>query len=104
MDTADISGTINSVNSFNNELFTVGQNYPNPFNNYTNIPVNFKANTAVNLSVIDLLGKEVFNQNYSEIAAGASTLELNLGSIPTGIYLYTIEAEGMKVTRRMIVE
>lgn len=106
IDTADITGgTISSIgNTFNNEVFTVGQNFPNPFHNYTNIPVNFKRNADVNVVVMDITGKEVLNQNFMNVAAGANNLEISLGNVPTGIYMYTVEAEGIKVTRKMIIE
>lgn len=106
LDTADIFGTVLSVNKIksNNELFTVGQNFPNPSNGATAIPVNFKNATTVKLTVVDLLGKVVFNETFENIPAGSSQIDLSTGNLTSGVYVYSIEAEGFKTSRKMIVE
>ncbi|MCE2741593.1 MAG: T9SS type A sorting domain-containing protein [Sphingobacteriales bacterium] len=105
MDTADIFGTIAGLNTVQtNELFTVGQNFPNPSNGNTIIPVNFKNNTSVQVTVVDLLGKEVYNQTFENVAAGNVQLPINLGSLNAGVYVYSVEADGFKTSRRMIIE
>ncbi|MFY8190469.1 MAG: T9SS type A sorting domain-containing protein, partial [Bacteroidia bacterium] len=106
MDTTDIfSGNIIGLNSINsNDLFTVGQNFPNPSNGNTAIPVNFKSTTSVNVTVVDLLGKEVYAQSFENVSAGNSQLNLNMGSINPGVYVYSVEAAGFKTSRRMIIE
>jgi hypothetical protein len=106
VDTADIFGTLIGIGDVkaNNELFTVGQNFPNPSNGVTAIPVNFKNSTDVKLTVVDLLGKVVFNQAFENIPAGSSQIDLNMGNLTSGVYVYSIEAEGFKTSRKMIVE
>lgn len=105
MDTADIFGTITAINPVeNNELFTVGQNFPNPSNGNTIIPVSFKNTTSVQVTVVDLLGKELFNQSFEHVAAGNAQLPLNLSSLNPGVYVYSVEADGFKTSRRMIIE
>jgi hypothetical protein len=106
IDTASIhNGSFTSINDVNkNDLFTVNQNYPNPFTAITNVPVNFKRSTDVTVRIMDLAGKEVFVNNFNNVSAGASTLEINASGLSSGLYLYSIEAEGFKVSRRMIVE
>ncbi len=104
IDTADISGTLNSVQNVKNELFSVAQNFPNPFSNMTNIPVNFTRSTDVTVKVMDLLGKEIYNNKFNNIPAGSSQLEIKLSNMSAGIYVYQIEAEGFKVARKMIVD
>jgi hypothetical protein len=106
VDTADIFGGeiigLNRIQS--NELFTVGQNFPNPSNGSTSIPVNFKSASAVNVTVVDLLGKTVFTQTFENVAAGSNKLDLNMGSITPGVYVYSVEANGFKTSRRMIID
>ncbi|MFY8020824.1 MAG: T9SS type A sorting domain-containing protein [Bacteroidia bacterium] len=105
IDTASIhNGSFTGLESAKNDLFTVNQNYPNPFTGVTSVPVNFKRSTDVTVRIMDLTGKEVFVNNYNNVPAGASTLEINASSLSSGLYLYSIEAEGFKVSRRMIVE
>jgi hypothetical protein len=104
IDTADLTGGVIALAKYNSESFMVGQNYPNPFNTTTNIPVSFKHNTSASISIVDVTGKLVYNQSYQNIPAGNADIEVSLSNIKTGIYFYTVEAEGIKVTRKMIVE
>lgn len=91
------------LNEKTNEVFTVNQNYPNPFTGSTSVDVNFKRNTTATVIVTDLTGKQVYNSTFNNIPAGKSTLDINVGNIPSGFYFYSIEAEGMKVTNKMMV-
>lgn len=106
IDTADIFGTLTSIGEvkLNNELFTIGQNYPNPVLNSTTIPVNFKQAADVKITVIDLMGKVVFEGSYENIPAGSSQLDLSLNNLSAGVYVYTVEANGFKTSRRMLVD
>jgi hypothetical protein len=106
VDTADIFGSLVSIGEIktNNELYTVGQNFPNPANGITSVPVNFKKSTSVKLTIVDLLGKVVFNDTFENIPAGSSQIELNMSNLTSGVYVYSIEAEGFKTSRKMIVE
>jgi len=52
---------------------------------------------------MDLNGKEVMVKEFTNTPAGASQLELNLSNLNTGVYLYSVEAEGFKTTRRLMV-
>ena len=104
VDTADIFGSLTGISEAKNELFVIGQNYPNPTNGNTTIPVSFTRGTDVKVSVIDLVGKEVYNHSFNNIPSGNSQLDLQLGSLPTGVYIYTVEADGFKTSRRMLVD
>lgn len=105
IDTSSIfAGTVTGVSDVKNELFVIGQNFPNPSNGNTTIPVSLTRGTDVKVSVIDLVGKEVYNHSFNGIPSGNNKLELQLGSLPTGVYIYTVEADGFKTSRRMLVD
>ncbi len=105
IDTASIfAGTFTGVEEAKNDLFVLGQNYPNPFTGATVIPVSFTRNTNVKVSVIDLMGKEIYSENFKNIPAGSNNLNINLGNVPSGVYIYSIEADGFKTARRMLVD
>lgn len=76
----------------------LAQNYPNPANVKTYINLDFKGND-VTFKVYDVLGKLV-----EEIEVIQKTLVLDVSAYPDGIYLYTLEVDGEKVTRRMTVK
>ncbi|MFA6261509.1 MAG: T9SS type A sorting domain-containing protein [Bacteroidia bacterium] len=94
----------NTVGMLENEApFTIAQNYPNPFHGSTNIDVHFNRSTSATITVTDIMGKVITSETYDQIPAGKSNIELHVGEIPAGVYLYSIEADGFKTTQRMMV-
>ncbi len=86
-----------------NSAFAVSQNYPNPFNGTTNISVTIPTPANVSLIVHNLMGQEVYQKNYSQLAAGTHKLELG-HEFNTGIYTYTVQAGDASVTKKMMVK
>ncbi len=83
---------------------TMGQNYPNPASSSTTIDFDLPKDIS-NLQVLvtDMQGKVVRRYNFENRTAGAQSLDLNLRGLPSGTYLYTLEGEGFKETRKMSV-
>ena len=94
--------TTTAINNIEPLAFSVGQNSPNPVHELTNIPVTVTKNVSVALTVTNLIGKKVFQQNYS-LQRGKNTINLDLHDLPPGIYLYSLTDGKNNVTRRMIV-
>lgn len=83
--------------------FSLLQNYPNPFNPTTTI--NFSANKSsfVSLRVYDLLGKEVAVLVAEELVSGNYQYTfLANDNLPSGVYLYRLEAGNYVQTRKML--
>ena len=78
-------------------IIKLGQNYPNPATNKTIIDVSFGSSGAT-LVIYNVLGKVV-----EEITVLDKKIILDVTNYPEGVYLYTLEADGEKVTRRMTV-
>lgn len=79
------------------------QNYPNPFNPTTVIEYGVPEQSAVTLSVYNLLGQQVTTLVDEQKAAGSyevsfNAAELNLSS---GLYLYKLRAGSKEITRKM---
>jgi hypothetical protein len=83
--------------------FTVNQNFPNPFNGSTIIPVSFKSSSDATVSVQNIMGQSVYTETFKNVGIGYSELEINPASLRAGVYFYTVEAQGYKVTNKMIV-
>lgn len=98
-----LAGNVGVINA-KNDVFNIVSNYPNPFKGTTNIEVNFNQSTNATVKVINVMGQEVYNQNFNKIAAGLNNLEINLGNVAAGVYFYSIEANGFKTTGKMIAE
>ena len=68
--------------------------YPNPFNPATTVVFDLPQAAAVTLVVYNTLGQEVRRQHAGEQAAGRSrTLRFEAEELPSGLYLYRLEAE-----------
>ena len=83
--------------------FTLFRNYPNPFNPITVIAYRLEAGGFVNLSVYNLSGQKVRVLINEKQAAGRYSITFNAGSLPSGIYYYTLKTGNFVLTRRMIL-
>jgi hypothetical protein len=81
-----------------NNPIKVGQNYPNPAIDKTFIEVDF-AGTEATLSVYNVLGKLIETRTIVE-----KRIVLDVSEYTEGVYLYTVEVDGQKVTKRMTVK
>lgn len=86
--------------------FTLFQNYPNPFNPATTIDFNLPVATGVRLTVYNVLGEEIRVLIDGQLSAGKHGIkwdgrDLNGKKVPSGIYIYHIEAGVYVDTRKM---
>ncbi|MGE5681283.1 MAG: TIM-barrel domain-containing protein, partial [Bacillota bacterium] len=82
--------------------YTLEQNYPNPFNPTTRLRFSLPQKCVVELSVYDLLGKEVASIiNNEEKAAGKYEISFDGGLLPSGIYFYKLKAGDFITVRKM---
>lgn len=77
----------------------LGQNYPNPAKGKTYIEVEFNSPSAT-LEVYNVLGKLVQKETLNH----SGTYLIDVTEFPEGVYLYTLEADGEKITKRMTVK
>ncbi len=84
------------------EKFELEQNYPNPFNPVTQIKFALPEESKVNLTIYNAAGQKVSEIN-SSLFAGTHSVEFDGSSLNSGIYYYTLEANGMSLTRKMIL-
>lgn len=81
--------------------FALMQNYPNPFNPFTVIEYNIPEEVHIILKVYDILGREV-NTLVNEIKKpGVYQTEFDASVLPSGIYIYSLKADGVFITRKM---
>lgn len=81
--------------------FELLQNYPNPFNPTTEITFGLPEAGRVRLMVFDVLGREVARPVDGGFAAGRHRVRFDTSALPSGTYLYRIEAGGASLVRRM---
>jgi hypothetical protein len=80
------------------------QNYPNPFNPTTTIRYQLSAVSKANLKIYDVLGREVTTLINEIQSAGTHTITWAAATIPSGVYFYRLNANGIVQTRKMILQ
>jgi hypothetical protein len=85
------------------EQFVLEANYPNPFNPTTTIGYALPEAAAVRLVVYDVLGREVAVLVDGVRPAGRHEATFGAGGLPTGVYLYQLQAGSFTQTRRMLM-
>lgn len=101
---ADVMARVVGVKELKNNVIEVGQNYPNPSNGSTVVPVNFKQAGDATVTVTNLIGQVVYSKTFTNNSTGLNNLEINLNNANAGVYIYSVETEGYKITNKMIVE
>jgi len=84
-------------------VYQLFNNYPNPFNPSTKIKFDIPENTFVNLSVYDILGKEVTNLVNKKLNAGSYESVWDASSLNSGVYFYRLKTESYTSTKRMVL-
>ncbi|TNE73794.1 T9SS type A sorting domain-containing protein [bacterium] len=97
----DVVGVTNERSTQIPDNFEVKHAFPNPFNPSTNITFTIPNAGLVSVSVVDILGREVFS-NQLFLSAGMHSQQINLSAFSSGVYLikcqYQNQMQYQKVT------
>lgn len=85
------------------EKFDLSQNYPNPFNPATTINYDIPADGKVAMKVFDISGREVSELVNEFRTAGYYTVSFNGNDLSSGIYIYTLVADNVVLTKKMLL-
>lgn len=83
--------------------FALEQNYPNPFNPSTKIQFQIPEARFVRLKVYNLLGQEVATLVNEHLEAGRYRAEFDASKLPSGTYLYRLQAGNFTEVKKMAV-
>ena len=88
--------------------FPILYNYPNPFNPVTHLRYNLPEDALVNITIYDMMGRQVSTLVSSQQTAGFKSVLWNAtndkGSpVSAGLYLYTIQAGEYRQTKKMVL-
>ena len=78
-------------------------NYPNPFNPSTIIKYSLKDDGRVNVKIFNSLGEEVRTLVNEIRPAGNYEVEFNASNLPSGVYIYSIQAGEFVSSKKMIL-
>ena len=83
--------------------YALYQNYPNPFNPSTSITFDLVEGGFVSLKVYNMLGQEIAVVVNGVRDAGRHVVTFDATSLPSGLYLYRIEANGFVTQKKMLL-
>ncbi len=88
--------------------FHLSQNYPNPFNPNTRIDFSLPTSGKINLTIHDLLGREVITLINNRQSAGWHSVTWNgrnsVGApVAAGMYIYTLKTGKRIVSRKLVL-
>jgi hypothetical protein len=83
--------------------FSLSQNYPNPFNPNTVIKLSLPDEVMVNLSVFNIIGEKVRELKNEIMKSGVYEVEFDAPNLPSGLYLYKIEAGEFIQAKKMLL-
>lgn len=95
-----------SINLISGEIpkdYKLYNNYPNPFNSQTRIKFQIPKDGAVKLRIYDVSGKEIGELINDNLRTGVYEVNWNSGRLASGVYFYSIEADGYRDVKRAVV-
>lgn len=85
------------------ESYQLHSNYPNPFNPVTTIGFEVPEAGRVTVTVYDALGRLVQTVTDRSYPPGRHAIAFEAGNLPSGMYLYRMEAASFRAQRTMIL-
>ena len=88
--------------------YKIHQNHPNPFNPVTTIRYDLPEDGLVNITVYDMMGRQINTLVNGQQTAGYNIVQWNATNtfgeaVSAGLYLYTIHAGNFTQTRKMVL-
>ena len=90
------------------DIYELSQNYPNPFNPVTTFRYDLPENSHVNITIYDMLGRQVRTLVNQTQDAGYRSVIWNAINdygkpVSAGVYLYQIQAGEFRQTKKMVL-
>jgi polyhydroxybutyrate depolymerase len=83
--------------------FKLDQNYPNPFNPSTKIGFTLPKSANVKIEVYNIQGQKIKILIDGKMPPGNHRVEFNSQNLSSGVYYYSIEADGFQDVKKMIL-
>jgi hypothetical protein len=82
---------------------TLLQNYPNPFRSRTTLVFNLTDAAEVNVTVYDIMGRQVGTVVEERLSAGVHERGFDAGALPSGTYLIRLTSGAVSQTRTLLL-
>lgn len=98
-----VSVGINIISTIVPENFNLENNYPNPFNPSTVIKFDVAKTEDVNITIYDMLGRQVENLVNEKLQPGKYEVTFNAANYSSGIYYYRMQTTEFVQTKKMLL-
>ena len=78
--------------------------YPNPVNSATTVQYTLAKPSAVNITIYDLSGKNIYTSDLGLLSSGKHSSQLDVSGFSAGIYLLKIDAGNVSMYSRIVKE
>jgi hypothetical protein len=85
------------------EKSSLSQSYPNPCNPSARIGFSLGKTEYVSLEVYDILGRKIKTLVNGHMPAGNHEVEFDASKLPSGVYIYRLQAKDFSETKKMVV-
>lgn len=83
----------------------IGDLYPNPSTGFVTIPVSVTEATDLRISVVNMLGQEVFGKLQALQSGGQyQSIQLDLSRLAQGVYQVNLAVQGRVVSKKLVIE
>lgn len=87
-----------------NKNIKVSQNMPNPASDITTFYLTLPTPSMAKVEIANILGQVIYSVPTKQYNTGLNTITIPCKKFAKGIYFYTVEINGEKITNKMIVE
>lgn len=91
-----------AVNELESEALTLFGIYPNPTTDKITIQFAMQQQENLYIRVLDIYGKEVFNQSSNQFSVGINYIQLDLSDLAAGSYFVSLQQENSVKTQLII--
>jgi hypothetical protein len=81
----------------------LNQNIPNPASNITTFNFDLSQSRSVQFEIRDLSGRVITRLEEGTLGAGAHTVTYDVSALSSGLYTYTLIADGISITKKMVI-
>ena len=81
----------------------LNQNIPNPASNVTTFSFDLNQSRSVQFEIRDLSGRVITRLEEGTLGAGAHTVTYDVSALSSGLYTYTLIADGISITKKMVI-
>ena len=81
----------------------LNQNIPNPASNVTTFNFELSQSRSVQFEIRDLSGRVITRLEKGTLGAGAHNVTYDVSALSSGLYTYTLIADGVSITKKMVI-